>query len=71
MSNLIVGVHRGGGVGGLWVGGWGPLTVGACRMWNRSLLPLHKEQQLIRTALKRQHGDVIINKNDHTTVCQV
>lgn len=45
MSNLIVGVHRGGGVGGLGVRG-GPLTAGARRMWNRSLLkPLNGKKR--------------------------
>lgn len=43
MSNLIVGVYRGGGVGSLGVRE-GPLTAGACRMWNRPLLKPLKEK---------------------------
>lgn len=44
MSNLIVGVQRGDGVGGLGVRE-GSLTIGACRMWNRPLLkPLWEEE---------------------------
>lgn len=43
MSNLIVGVRRGGGVGGLGLRE-GPLITGACRMWNRPLLKPLKEE---------------------------
>lgn len=44
MSNLVVGVHRGGGVGHLGVRE-GPLTSGAHPMWSRPLLkPLREEE---------------------------
>lgn len=42
MSNLIVGVREGGGVGGLGVRE-GPLTAGA--MWNRPLLKPLREKE--------------------------
>lgn len=42
MSNLIVGVHGGGGIGGLGVRE-GPLTAGA--MWIRPLLKPLKEKE--------------------------
>lgn len=42
MSNLIVGVREGGGVGGLGVRE-GPLTAGT--MWNRPLLKPLKEKE--------------------------
>ncbi len=51
MSNLIVGVRRGGGVGGLGLRE-GPLITGACRMWNRSLLKPLKEERSNRYKMK-------------------
>lgn len=50
MSNLIVGVWRGGGVGGLGVRG-GPLATGAHRMWNRTLLKPLQEKESRETSL--------------------
>lgn len=44
MSNLVVGVYGGGGVGHLRVRE-GPLTRGACPMWSRPLLKPLKEEQ--------------------------
>lgn len=45
MSNLIVGVHGGGGVGGLGVREV-PLITGARSMWNRSLLKPLKDERV-------------------------
>lgn len=50
MSNLVVGVHRGSGVGHLGVRE-GPLTSGAHPMWSRPLLkPLREEESNCYTA---------------------
>lgn len=52
MSNLIVGVNRGGGDRRRWVRG-GPLTAGACRMWSRSpLKPLRRTEQKLEFGRK-------------------
>lgn len=54
MSNLIVGVHRGGGVGGLGLRE-GPLITGAHRMWNRPLLKPLKEEESNCYSKSRQY----------------
>ncbi len=54
MSNLIVGVRRGGGVGGLGVRE-GPLITGAHRMWNRPLLKPLKEEESKCYSKSRQY----------------
>lgn len=54
MSNLIVGVNRGDGVGCLGERE-GPLSTGARRMWNRPLLkPLKEEESSCYTVTERR-----------------
>lgn len=57
MSNLVVGVHRGGGVGQLGVRE-GPFISGACLMWSRPLLkPLKGEESNGYTAKEGSSGE--------------
>lgn len=58
MSNLIVGVYRGDGVGGLRVRD-SPLTTGARRVWNRPLLKPLKEEESNCYTVKETTGGLI------------